>query len=153
MVRPLKPDLAITEIITEPDRYKSELTEAIQQALSRLLLFDPERQLFRLWRGDISGRAFVSNAFPNNVSITSTLITGSGITAEVIKPNEKRLRFSIQNRTNSTMQVSYESTVTGQGQIELVPGETLIDDEYRGVVSIITGVFVGHVYVMDIVER
>lgn len=132
MTKALSANFHQTEAILDPLQRSPEITDNIQQALSRLMGWYDLDAVWKFIRTDSVGRLLVASGSGLASVINVNNFTPGAGTVNVLSANPARLKFEIQNTGASNVFVGFSATLTLANTILLNPGDIYYDDVYSG---------------------
>lgn len=119
-----------------PDKlfYQPDISEDIQQSLSRLLGWDALNEIFKLLGVDAEGRLLVSSGATKTDTITYTIIEVETTATLVVNQNNNRKQYLLQNLSGSVTWIGFDGNVDENLGYKLAVDASFGDDVYVGAI-------------------
>jgi hypothetical protein len=138
MAKSLSQNFHQTEAILDPLQRQPDISEDIQQTLSRLLGWYDFDAVWKFIRTDANGRLLVASGSGLASTVNVNNFTPGAAITSVLAANSSRMKFEIQNAGVSNVFVGFGPLLTLANTVLLSPGDVYHDDIYSGDVYCLT---------------
>jgi len=114
-----------------------EISEDVQQTLSRLLGYDLGNGIYRRLLCDSDGRLYVSTSVTQGAVAVNSAVTVSLASIQLAAANGSRKSIYIQNLGANAIYVNYGATASIVTGLQIPSGGTFIEDRYLGIITAI----------------
>lgn len=135
MAKAIKRGFYDVNFLVIPRERDEDISDNIQQTLSRLLGFDDSNNRFDLVKIDTDGRLLVSSSQTKTDSANNSQVAPTTSDITVLAANPDRKQYIIQNVGGVDVYLNFGATVVTGTDMLLAAGATFIDEIYQGTVT------------------
>lgn len=128
--------LAHNELALDPYTDSPEISEAIQQTISRIQAWNASQNIFRFLQVNNAGQLLVSVATPAAPVVSQTHILVTDVEAGALADNPLRRAFAVQNQGINNVYISYIVGLADNRKLIVGSGSTWTDETWTGPVYV-----------------
>lgn len=138
-----------TDLSLAPNPVLPEVDEKIQQAITRLLGWDTNNELWRSLLTDQDGRLLVSTSVTQGQSAVQTAVSVGVATVQLIGINTSRRLIMIQNLGAAAIYINFGNPGSLTTGFQIPSNGVFIDDHFLGAINAISAAAANDVRVTE----